>query len=191
MLQAAANLAPRGVYVCGNTTSTAGLTVTLAREAGSGDFALEAGALVLADQGQTTSNSEQQICLFTCLFVCCCFLLFTGLFVCVFTGCCCIDEFDKMGSQHHALLEAMVIDSSSQGCPYRGGVPLYIQEQQCVSLAKAGVVCSLPARASILAAANPTGGHYNKAKTVSENLKFVCRLFFWRQVFKFFPLCTG
>ena len=40
-----------------------------------------------------------------------------------------------------------------------------------MSLAKAGVVCSLPARASILAAANPTGGHYNKAKTVSENLK--------------------
>ena len=30
---------------------------------------------------------------------------------------------------------------------------------------------SLPARASILAAANPAGGHYNKAKTVSENLK--------------------
>ena len=24
------------------------------------------------------------------------------------TGCCCIDEFDKMGGQHHALLEAMV-----------------------------------------------------------------------------------
>lgn len=51
------------------------------------------------------------------------------------------------------------------------------QEQQCVSLAKAGVVCSLPARASILAAANPTGGHYNKAKTVSENLKFVITIF--------------
>ena len=30
---------------------------------------------------------------------------------------------------------------------------------------------SLPARTSILAAANPVGGHYNKAKTVSENLK--------------------
>lgn len=27
MLQAASNLAPRGVYVCGNTTSAAGLTV--------------------------------------------------------------------------------------------------------------------------------------------------------------------
>ena len=27
MLQAVSNLAPRGVYVCGNTTSAAGLTV--------------------------------------------------------------------------------------------------------------------------------------------------------------------
>ena len=33
------------------------------------------------------------------------------------------------------------------------------------------VLFSLPARTSIIAAANPAGGHYNKAKTVSENLK--------------------
>lgn len=66
-------------------------------------------------------------------------------------GVCCIDEFDKMGNQHQALLEAM--------------------EQQSISLAKAGIVCTLPARTSIIAAANPVGGHYNKAKTVSENLK--------------------
>jgi len=33
------------------------------------------------------------------------------------------------------------------------------------------VFVSLPARTSILAAANPVGGHYNKAKTVAENLK--------------------
>ena len=44
-------------------------------------------------------------------------------------------------------------------------------EQQSISLAKAGVVCSLPARTSILAAANPIGGHYTRAKTVSENIK--------------------
>lgn len=70
MLQAAANLAPRGVYVCGNTTSTAGLTVSLSKETGSGDFALEAGALVLADQGQSACYLFNLL-LFTCL-VCCC-----------------------------------------------------------------------------------------------------------------------
>ena len=48
---------------------------------------------------------------------------------------------------------------------------IYLQEQQTISIAKAGIICSLPARTSILAAANPAGGHYNKAKTVSENLK--------------------
>uniref|UniRef100_A0A2K6GDT8 DNA helicase MCM8 n=1 Tax=Propithecus coquereli TaxID=379532 RepID=A0A2K6GDT8_PROCO len=116
LIVAVCNVAPRGVYVCGNTTTTSGLTVTLSKDSCCGDFALEAGALVLGDQ-----------------------------------GICGIDEFDKMGNQHQALLEAM--------------------EQQSISLAKAGVVCSLPARTSIIAAANPVGGHYNKAKTVSENLK--------------------
>ena len=66
-------------------------------------------------------------------------------------GICCIDEFDKMTSQHNALLEAM--------------------EQQAVSIAKSGIVNSLPARAAVLAAANPIGGHYNRVKTVAENLK--------------------
>ncbi|KAF6215201.1 hypothetical protein GE061_009953 [Apolygus lucorum] len=115
MLHAAAAVAPRGVYVCGNTTSSSGLTVTLCRESG-GDFALEAGALVLANH-----------------------------------GVCCIDEFDKMTSQHQALLEAM--------------------EQERLSVAKGGVVCTLPAHSTIIAAANPKGGHYNKAKSVVENLK--------------------
>ncbi|RVE46463.1 hypothetical protein evm_008873 [Chilo suppressalis] len=115
LLQAAAHAAPRGVYVCGASASAGGLTVALGRESG-GDFALEAGALVLADK-----------------------------------GVCCVDELDKMTAHHSSLLEAM--------------------EQRRVSVAKAGVVCSLSARATVLAAANPAGGSYNRAKTVAENLK--------------------
>jgi len=116
MLSAAVKVAPRGVYVCGSSgVSTSGLTVTLVRGSGS-DYALEAGALVLGDQ-----------------------------------GCCCIDEFDKMTTDHNALSEAM--------------------EQQSISIAKAGIICTLPARTSVIAAANPVGGHYNMSKSVGENLK--------------------
>jgi len=39
-----------------------------------------------------------------------------------------------------------------------------------VSIAKAGVVASLPARCSVIAAANPKHGSYNMDKTVAENL---------------------
>lgn len=51
MLLAASQLAARSVYVGGNTSSTTGLTVTLTKEDKGGQSAIEAGALVLADQG--------------------------------------------------------------------------------------------------------------------------------------------
>lgn len=51
MLQACANVSPRGVFVCGKSTTNAGLTVSVRNEKGSSGGTLEAGALVLADQG--------------------------------------------------------------------------------------------------------------------------------------------
>lgn len=42
-----------GVYVCGNSTTNSGLTVTLTKDSktNGNEYTLEAGALVLADQG--------------------------------------------------------------------------------------------------------------------------------------------
>lgn len=55
--------------------------------------------------------------------------------------------------------------------PYRCKLGLLeAMEQQQVSIAKAGVIATLPARCSILAAANPRHGSYSMSKTVSENL---------------------
>ncbi|EEH60762.1 uncharacterized protein MICPUCDRAFT_12229 [Micromonas pusilla CCMP1545] len=66
-------------------------------------------------------------------------------------GVCCVDEFDKMPNEHQALLEVL--------------------EQQTVSLAKAGITVNLPARTSVVAAANPVGGVYNRSKSIMNNLK--------------------
>ncbi len=48
---------------------------------------------------------------------------------------------------------------------------LEAMEQQSISVAKAGIVCSLSARTTVLAAANPVTGHYTQSRTVAENLK--------------------
>ncbi len=51
LLRYVASVAPRGVYTSGKGSTAAGLTAAVVREKSSGDFFLEAGALVLADGG--------------------------------------------------------------------------------------------------------------------------------------------
>lgn len=62
-----------------------------------------------------------------------------------------IDEFDKMGKEDRSSMhEAM--------------------EQQTTSIAKAGIVLTLPTRTSILAAANPMNGSYDVDMSLRENV---------------------
>ncbi|GJT95417.1 probable DNA helicase MCM8 [Tanacetum coccineum] len=51
LLQAAASVSPRGIYVCGNATTSVGLTVAVVKDSMSGDYSFEVGAMALADRG--------------------------------------------------------------------------------------------------------------------------------------------
>lgn len=116
LLKYVQHISPKCVYTSGKGSSAAGLTVSVKKSGATGEFYLQAGALVLANG-----------------------------------GICIIDELDKMNEiDRTALHQAM--------------------EQQTVSVAKAGIISTLEARAGIIAAANPVSGQYISSLPVTCNL---------------------
>ncbi|RNJ77714.1 MAG: ATPase [Nitrosopumilus sp. H8] len=115
MLKFCARIAPRGLYTSGRGSTAAGLTAAVVKDK-TGIMMLEAGAVVLGDQGLVS-----------------------------------IDEFDKMKAEDRSALHE-------------------VMEQQSASIAKGGIVATLNARTSILAAANPMYGKYDPFKNITENV---------------------
>ena len=115
MLKFCSRIAPRGLYTSGRGSTAAGLTAAVTKDK-TGIMMLEAGAVVLGDQGLV-----------------------------------CIDEFDKMKPEDRSALHE-------------------VMEQQSASIAKGGIVATLNARTSILAAANPMYGKYDPFKNITENV---------------------
>ncbi|MEN6554366.1 MAG: minichromosome maintenance protein MCM, partial [Methanobacterium sp.] len=112
-----ATMAPKGISVSGTGSSEVGLTASAVKDELTGKWAMEAGAIVLAD-----------------------------------SGLLCIDEFDKLSQKTMKSLNEPM-------------------ESLTVSTAKAGLVQTMSARTSVLAAANPKYSKFDKYRSIKEQIE--------------------
>jgi replicative DNA helicase Mcm len=115
MLRYMAALSPRGRFASGKGSSTAGLTAAAIKDE-FGRWALQAGVLVLADQGLAA-----------------------------------IDEMDKMSNEDKSALHE-------------------VMEQQTITINKAGINVTLMGRVSVLGAANPKYGRFDKYESIVQQV---------------------
>lgn len=116
LVQEVSMMAPKGIGVSGTGSTEVGLTASAIKDELTGKWAMEAGAIVLADSGILS-----------------------------------IDEFDKLSKRTMKSLNEPM-------------------EQLTVSTAKAGLVQTMSARTSVLAAANPKYSKFDRYKSIKDQI---------------------
>jgi len=134
------DLIPRSQYTSGKGSSAVGLTAYVTKDPETKQLVLQTYALFII-----LATEKYDLGNMSYLYN------FRGALVLADNGVCCIDEFDKMNEATRSILHE-------------------VMEQQTLSIAKAGIICQLNARTSVLAAANPVESQWNQKKTIVENV---------------------